>query len=558
MFHKVGPWTHWRYLALRDGERVEALQVLASAADEPDYGHDINLFSDNPGDTGQRYNFGPQPFGDARFEYSSQAPFHIGYYHESALIFAAAPYLGQTLPHWRVYQYSGLARLAFASGHPYWGYRFLGWAMHYLQDLTQPYHASVLPGVGTSGMVLIAAKAEAGYPEDREAAIQRVADRHTAIEQYQFDRMQALILADALDHPLLAAYGERQQDADYPPFDVDYAAQVVAAESHARADPFDALIGEWMARVATHKVAAGKGFSESNRATAGDARSGAGAAAGRAVPPLRRAQSQRPERHLAGQLGVIPQLAPLQWRVRWQQRVVEFDDAPLVQPGAPEVVGVVLLEQAVEEPSASASSSPWRTVSASCGFCGEKRIQRGGVVQDQVAVQCQVVNVHVLQLGVGFQHGSRKVVEALGAQHQEQAVIAGAGFHRQALVPQDGGVRPVVALAGAQPAQVVERAHVAQQLRPISAQQGDAPAVQALVRGIRTGSRRCSRSMLVMVHTTSTASPRSRLIGARCCSMWYSDGSRRRSLAALSSASCNGPAGKADGIRRRPARGGNA
>lgn len=46
---------------------------------------------------------------------------------------------------------------------------------------------------------------------------------------------------------------------------MDYAAQVVAAESHARADPFDALIGEWMARVATHKVAAGKGFSESNQ-----------------------------------------------------------------------------------------------------------------------------------------------------------------------------------------------------------------------------------------------------------------------------------------------------
>ncbi|HSX70680.1 MAG TPA: phospholipase, partial [Pseudomonas sp.] len=136
VFHKVGPWTHWRYLALKNGEQVSALQVLASAADEPDYGHDINLFSDNPGAAGQRYNFGPQPFGDARFEYSSQAPFHIGYYHESALIFAAAPYLGQTLPHWRVYQYSGLARLAFASGHPYWGYRFLGWAMHYLQDLT--------------------------------------------------------------------------------------------------------------------------------------------------------------------------------------------------------------------------------------------------------------------------------------------------------------------------------------------------------------------------------------------------------------------------------------
>jgi hypothetical protein len=260
VFHKVGPWTHWRYLGLQAGEKVAALQVVASAADEPDYGHDINLFSDNPGAVGQRYNFGPQPFGDARFEYSSQAPFHIGYYHESALIFAAAPYLGQTLPHWRVYQYSGLARLAFASGHPYWGYRFLGWAMHYLQDLTQPYHSSVLPGVDTAGMVLIAAKAEAGYPEDREAAIKRVADRHTAIEQYQFDRMQALLTAGQTQHPLLTAYAERDGDADYPAFDVNYAAQVVAAESHERAGELDALIGEWMARGDT-----AKGFSEGNR-----------------------------------------------------------------------------------------------------------------------------------------------------------------------------------------------------------------------------------------------------------------------------------------------------
>jgi hypothetical protein len=260
VFHKVGPWSNWRYLALQPGEAVSALQVLASAADEPDYGHDINLFSDNPGEAGQRYNFGTQPFGDARFEYSSQAPFHIGYYHESSLIFAAAPYLQRTLPHWRIYQYSGLARLAFASGHPYWGYRFLGWALHYLQDLTQPYHASVLPGVDASGMLLIAAKAEAGYPEDREAAIKRVADRHTAIEQYQFDRMQLLMHDGPADHPLLTAYGDTRQDASYPAFGPDYASQVVAAESQARAGELDELIGLWLA-----KRTATQGFSESNR-----------------------------------------------------------------------------------------------------------------------------------------------------------------------------------------------------------------------------------------------------------------------------------------------------
>ena len=260
VFSKVGPWTHWRYLALQPGESVGALQVLASAADEPDYGHDINLFSDNPGAAGQRYNFGPQPFGDARFEYSSQAPFHIGYYHESALVFAAAPYLAQTLPHWRIYQYAGLARLAFASGHRYWGYRFLGWAMHYLQDLTQPYHSRVLPGVDLADMVLIEAKAQAGFSADREAAIKRVADRHTAIEQYQFERMQALLGQGQMDDPLLSAYADVREDAAYPAFTADYAASVVAAESNARADEFDGLIGQWLAR-----STASQGFSAGNQ-----------------------------------------------------------------------------------------------------------------------------------------------------------------------------------------------------------------------------------------------------------------------------------------------------
>ena len=260
VFRKVGPWTHWRYLALQPGEQVAALQVLASAADEPDYGHDINLFNDNPGEAGQRYNFGPQPFGDARFEYSSQAPFHIGYYHESALVYAAAPYLGQTLPHWRIYQYTGLARLAFSRGHDYWGYRFLGWAMHYLQDLTQPYHSRVLPGVDLAGMVLIEAKALVGLSEARDAAIKRVADRHTAVEQYQFERMQALLARGQQRVPLLTAYAEPERDAGYPVFDVDYAADVVAAESNARADEFDAVIGQWLAR-----GVAGQGFSEGNQ-----------------------------------------------------------------------------------------------------------------------------------------------------------------------------------------------------------------------------------------------------------------------------------------------------
>ncbi len=259
VFRKIGPWSHWRYLALQPGEAVSAVQVVSSAADEPDYGHDINLFSDNPGEVGAHYNFGAQPFGDARFEYSSQAPFHIGYYHEPELVLQAAPYLRRTLPHWRIYQYTSLARLALESGHDYWGYRFLGWALHYMQDLTQPYHGKTVPGVATAELMLIALKAASGYPEDRLATIARVADRHTAIEEYQLERMQQLMDEQAAS-PLLQAYTQNPQDS-YPAYSVDYAQQVVAAESYASADAFDELIGQWLAR----KPSAAPGFSGGNQ-----------------------------------------------------------------------------------------------------------------------------------------------------------------------------------------------------------------------------------------------------------------------------------------------------
>jgi len=44
----LSPWNRQRFIRVADGEKVAALAVLASAADEPDYGHDINLFSHAP------------------------------------------------------------------------------------------------------------------------------------------------------------------------------------------------------------------------------------------------------------------------------------------------------------------------------------------------------------------------------------------------------------------------------------------------------------------------------------------------------------------------------
>lgn len=241
----LSPWNRQRFIVVTDHEKVAALAVLASAADEPDYGHDINLFSDNPGNVGAIYGFGSQPFGDARFQYSSQAPFHMGFFHESAVVYAAAGFLERSWPDWRAYQYMGLARLAFASGHPYWGYRFLGWGLHHIQDLTQPYHAKPLPGVDLANLLLLEGKAIAGFAEDKQASIERVATRHMEVEKYQSTWLRRVLRAGQA-HPMLAAYTDVAQDKSYPPYSVDYLREVVSAEAVNDSAAFDEAIGQWL------------------------------------------------------------------------------------------------------------------------------------------------------------------------------------------------------------------------------------------------------------------------------------------------------------------------
>ncbi|MDL5599481.1 hypothetical protein QS468_42675 [Bacillus subtilis] len=241
----LSPWNRQRFIRVADHEKVAPLAVLASAADEPDYGHDINLFSDNPGEVAALYGFGPQPFGDARFQYSSQAPFHMGFFHESPVVYAAAGFLERSWPDWRAYQYMGLARLAFATGHSYWGYRFLGWGLHHVQDLTQPYHAKPLPGVELPSLLLLEGKALAGFAEDKQASIERVATRHMEVEKYQSTWLRRVLRAGQ-PHPMLDAYADAAGDAHYPPYSVDYLREVVSAESVDDSAAFDDAIGQWL------------------------------------------------------------------------------------------------------------------------------------------------------------------------------------------------------------------------------------------------------------------------------------------------------------------------
>jgi hypothetical protein len=229
---------------LKEGGKTTALQVTASAADEPDYGLDIGLFEDsldktgNPSEMGQTFNFGKQAFGDPKKFYSSQAPLHMGFYHEPGIIYAAAGWVRDTFPDMRILQFSMLSKFAFATGHEYWGYRFMGWGMHYIGDLTQPYHSTLTPGVGTATK-MIANLIPPWYNKIRD----KMSDRHTAIEHYQFHIMRKAI-SENPDSELLGAYSHFERDKEYKDFSFSYIRDVLSKESNSKADTLDDVLDD--------------------------------------------------------------------------------------------------------------------------------------------------------------------------------------------------------------------------------------------------------------------------------------------------------------------------
>ena len=229
---------------LKEGGKTTALQVAASASDEPDYGLDIGLFEDsldktgNPSEMGKAYNLGKQAFGDPKFFYSSQAPLHMGFYHEPGIIYAAAGWVKDTFPDMRILQFAMLSKFAFATGHDYWGYRFMGWGMHYIGDLTQPYHSTLTPGVGTTTKMIANL-----IPPWKNKIRDKMSDRHTAIEHYQFHIMRKAI-ADNPESEFLSAYSRFEKDKEYKDFSFSYIRDVLTKESNSKSDGLDDVLDD--------------------------------------------------------------------------------------------------------------------------------------------------------------------------------------------------------------------------------------------------------------------------------------------------------------------------
>ncbi|MGZ5714684.1 MAG: hypothetical protein ACXWIG_11065 [Caldimonas sp.] len=233
------------FVALHAGDPVAAIDVVASATDEPDYGLDYGLWQNSGTAHGAVYGFGKQPFGNPAVEWSSQGPMHLGYFHEAAIVYKAAPFLRRAYPEYRIHLWRSLAAFALRTGHDYWGWRFAGWGMHYLQDLTQPYHARVLPGVGVTRMLWINTLDIAGLHGPKEAAVQLVTNRHFALENFERRWM-----SEAYSNPAGADVGIdalRNTKLDTASaYDDDWPRRVVSSRASDAADAVDEALVAWL------------------------------------------------------------------------------------------------------------------------------------------------------------------------------------------------------------------------------------------------------------------------------------------------------------------------
>jgi hypothetical protein len=224
------PGNAHKYLALKPDDLVAALTVLATATDEPELGLDARLFEDNGSDWGRYYGFGPQPYGNPSLVQSSQTPFHTGFMHENRLVSLGIPAIKRSLVLLRFQQYSTLAALAFRTGHAYWGWRFAGLSLHYLQDLSEPYRASLAAGESSAKLLGAQALALAGLPGLKNDMVQLRLNRCLALEKYQAE----LLLRAAgskLETPLEKALHTTDKDKNYPEWSDRYVRDVVSLQA---------------------------------------------------------------------------------------------------------------------------------------------------------------------------------------------------------------------------------------------------------------------------------------------------------------------------------------
>jgi hypothetical protein len=161
------------------------------------------------------------------------------------LLYSVAPWARRSMVRARYYQFSTLASLALRTGHDYWGWRFTGLALYYLQNLTHPYFARLAPGESSVALVGYHTLARLGMPALRKDRIRSISNQRVALTG-----VQAALVSSSK-----SALQAQDQDANYPEWSNNYLSDVVSAQAAELADAahqvlLDNLPAEWLVRPA--------------------------------------------------------------------------------------------------------------------------------------------------------------------------------------------------------------------------------------------------------------------------------------------------------------------
>ncbi len=134
------------------GQHTTPLQILVAHVADPDDGRDNHLYlrdangqivHDADGNATPRYPhlaFMGGPDSQA-YRHMERPPFSLAHW-KSTLGFPLGTFgMAST----QAQRYFDLALMARAVGEPYWAWRFIAGALHYVQDLGQPYHGAQFP-----------------------------------------------------------------------------------------------------------------------------------------------------------------------------------------------------------------------------------------------------------------------------------------------------------------------------------------------------------------------------------------------------------------------------
>jgi len=147
---------------LEDGEYVLAKDVLVASTDEPGLLFNKHITQDS-----------------ARLSLTT--------FHENWLVRKLLPQFSNN--HYCEYQikkFFELSKFAFKSGHDYWGYRFLGWGLHYLHDLSNPYNCAIAPQHNSFKLFMFLIADKIGFSKYIQATLLQNAYMRRALDTYTY------------------------------------------------------------------------------------------------------------------------------------------------------------------------------------------------------------------------------------------------------------------------------------------------------------------------------------------------------------------------------------